>query len=109
MSRPTREGLQIGDVEWNFEPVDVAEVAESVVESYRAHADSRQLELRTDPGGISDLSGVDQLTSLTVLQVDHNDVSDLAPLADIERAVMKRDRERVLVLPPQILEHHFGL
>ena len=31
------------------------------------------------------------------------------PLADVERAVMKRDRQRVLVHPPKLLEHHLRL
>ena len=33
----------------------------------------------------------------------------LAALADIERAVMQRDRQRIVVHPPQFLEQHLGL
>ena len=36
-------------------------------------------------------------------------VLDLAPLADVERAVMQRDRQIVVVHPPQLLEDHLGL
>ena len=34
---------------------------------------------------------------------------DLAPLPDIQRAVMQRDRQRVFVYAPEFLKHHFGL
>ncbi len=34
---------------------------------------------------------------------------DAPALADIERAVMQRDRQRILVGPPQFLEQQFGL
>ncbi len=34
---------------------------------------------------------------------------DAAPLADVERAVMQRDRQVVLVDPPELLEQHLGL
>ena len=36
-------------------------------------------------------------------------VLDLAALGDVERAVMQRDREAVVVHAPKILEQHFGL
>ena len=36
-------------------------------------------------------------------------VLDLAPLADVERAVMQRDRQIVVVHPPQLLEDQLGL
>ena len=36
-------------------------------------------------------------------------VLDLAALGDVERAVMKRNGEAVVVHPPEILEQHFGL
>ena len=36
-------------------------------------------------------------------------VLDLAALGDIERAVMQRDREPIVVHAPEILEQHFGL
>ena len=36
-------------------------------------------------------------------------VLDLAALGDVERAVMQRDREAVVVHAPEILEQHLGL
>ena len=36
-------------------------------------------------------------------------VFDLAALRDVERAVMQRDREPIVVHPPEVLEQHLGL